>query len=445
MVKLKHTHKTKYQFKIIEKTKSVVEADFARNTFRFKDSDFTRYRKISFSELIYYSLGKLGLTSKMETEYFNDMANTDISSVAIFKQREKYSFEIFRYILQENLMLFYNDYPEEVKLFKGYILAAVDGSDFEIPNTAKTRKSFNSTKGNTSVARAHVSNFFDVLNHFVMDTEIGVEDANEKIQQATILQRIKQPNIPFPIVRIMDRGYVSMKDMYYSCRENDKFVVRLKHSDFTTELRNTSSADKVIEVKITPARGGWYRYNDPDFFKLIKKQNLTMKIRVVKIQLPGTVEPEYLATNLWNDEFSIEDLAEIYRLRWQIELNYHTLKESLKIENVTSSKENLICQDILSQMVVFNIMQAFVNNSDNKINQQKYLHHMQTNRNMAAGFLKRYLIIAVVADSERTRKQYMNKLSKKIEKFLEPVRPNRNYKRVKDKKNRHSLTKRKAF
>jgi len=52
-----------------------------------------------------------------------------------------------------NLKDFYNDYKEEVKLFKGYILTATDGSDFEIPNTNITRVNYNSTKNNSSVAR----------------------------------------------------------------------------------------------------------------------------------------------------------------------------------------------------------------------------------------------------------------------------------------------------
>ena len=50
-----------------------------------------------------------------------------------------------------------------------------------------------------------------------------------------------------------------------------------------------------------------------------------------------------------------------------------------------------------------------------------------------------------ISDDKQTRTKYMNELSDKIQKYLEPVRPNRAFARIKDKKNRHSLTKRKAF
>lgn len=450
MVSIKNQLTIKYKFKIINQTKEIVEDTFIRDIFRLSETAFSRVRKISFPNLIYYSLAKKGITSKMEAHDFNQYVDCkDISSTAIFKQREKYSAEIFRYILFQNLKTFYEEYQDDVKLFKGYVLAAVDGSSFEIPNTKSTRETYRSQRHHSSVARAHVSVFFDALNHYVMDAELGTEKANEKKQQITSLSRLKELELPFPIIRVMDRGYVSIRDMYYSNLNNDKFVVRLRYVDFNQELKSTSSKDKTFDIKLDPSRWGSYRKNDPEFFRLMssraKDQLLSTRVRIVKIELPGTAEAEYLATNLSEEEFTRDDLKAIYHLRWEVETNFHTLKESLKIEAITSSKPNLINQDILSQMVVFNMMQAFISDSDEKIDQNKYLYHMQTNRNMAAGFMKQYLILAIVSKSSKKRTQYMNKLANSIDKFIEPIRPGRNYERKKDKKNRYSITKRKAF
>ena len=38
--------------------------------------------------------------------------------------------------------------------------------------------------------------------------------------------------LPYPIIRTMDRGYSSIADMFYSNKNDDKYVVRLKKSDF---------------------------------------------------------------------------------------------------------------------------------------------------------------------------------------------------------------------
>lgn len=82
--------------------------------------------------------------------------------------------------MQTNLVDFYKKFPEDVKLFHGYILTAIDGSDFEIPNTKKTREEFNEYHEEGIVARATISNMFDVLNHYIMDTIIEKYDYSER-------------------------------------------------------------------------------------------------------------------------------------------------------------------------------------------------------------------------------------------------------------------------
>ena len=68
---------------------------------------------------------------------------------------------------------------------------------------------------------------------------------------------------------------------------------------------------------------------------------MEIKVRCVKIKLK-TSETEIVITNLSKEEVTTEEMNELYHLRWQIEINYHILKESLKIETITSSKDNLI-------------------------------------------------------------------------------------------------------
>ena len=57
--------------------------------------------------------------------------------------------------------------------------------------------------------------------------------------------------------------------------------------------------------------------------------NTTYPIRIAKISIgtnpDGTVIEEILATNLSSEEFDIEDLKELYNLRWAVETAYNTL------------------------------------------------------------------------------------------------------------------------
>lgn len=174
-------------------------------------------------------------------------------------------------IRNKNLETFYNDYKDEVKLFNGYLLVAVDGSDFEIPNTLANRINYNSTKNNTSVPRALVSNYFDVLNHYVLSTVIYKETASEKDLDSLNFNEIKKINIPFPIIRIKDRGYVSLKDFYYSNLNADKFVVRLKKQDYKKEISFMETNDEIVELKYDNRRMYPYKETDLDFYNEICK------------------------------------------------------------------------------------------------------------------------------------------------------------------------------
>ena len=104
----------------------------------------------------------------------------------------------------------------------------------------------------------------------------------------------------------------------------------------------------------------------------------TVKLRIVNIVLE-TGEIETLVTNLSKEEFSTKEIYELYGMRWGIETNYHYLKESIKITNITSSKKDIILQDILSTIYVFNMLQGIQNDLEKEIDQNKYKHKMKIN------------------------------------------------------------------
>ncbi len=435
----------KYKNKCVENIRWLTEETNSILEYRTKNTYFTRKRKMCFEDVVYYNLNKKGLSSKMEIVEFNEIVkNADISSPAVLRQREKLDARIYKDMNTKNLQDFYNDYKEDVKLFKGYILTATDGSDFEIPNTAITRRDYNSAKDNTSVARAHISNSFDVLNHYILSTIIGPENADEKEMDRENLKEIKNMNLPYPIIRVKDRGYVSLKDIYYSNIENDKFVVRIKKTDFKKEIKEMKTDDEVITIPYQYDRARYYKDKDEEFYNLLEENKIGIEVRCVKIKLE-TGETEILITNLAEEEVTTEEMNELYHLRWQIELNYHILKESLKIETITSSKDNLIKQDIYSQMLAFNILQAFINDAEKNIEQEKYKHKMKINTNMAVGFFKKFFLYILIEKDEEKQGKLFDKLSDSIESYIIPIREGRNYSRNKNKKNKYSINKRKSF
>lgn len=398
-----------------------------------------------FDKVVLYGLNKRGLTSKMEIEDFTDLINSaDISYPAVLKQRLKLDGKIYLDMLQTNLVDFYEKFTGDVKLFCGYILTAVDGSDFEIPNTKKTREEFNEYHEEELVARATVSNMFDVLNHYIMDTIIEKFDYSERKMAKEHFETIKKLELKYPIIRTGDRGYSGIVDIYYSLKNNDKFVYRLKKSDFKKYIQNMKTNDEIITIPYQYDRIRYYKEEAPEFYKNMEKTKEDIKVRIVKINNKEG-EEIILVTNLEREKFDYNIMIELYKLRWEIETSYHLLKESLKIETITSSFKTIIDQDIYSQMLAFNIIRAFVNDAQKEIDQSKYKNEMKINMNMAIGFVKKILILIIIEEDRNKQDEMFELLMEKIQKYIVPVKKDRHYPRDKDKKNKYSINKRKSF
>ena len=420
-----------YKKYCIDKIKNKIDNNNAKIEYRNGDNSFIRRRKMNFENVILYGLNKRGLTSKMEIEDFTELVNmTDISAPAVLKQRLKLNGKIYLDMMKENLKGFYTEFKSEVKLFKGYILTAIDGSDFEIPNTKLVKEKYNEFHPEESVARATISNMFDVLNHYIMDTIIGKYDYSERKMAKENYDNIIKMELPYPIIRTMDRGYSSIVDMFYSNKNDDKYVVRLKKSDFKKQIQNMKSNDEIIKIPYQYDRIRYYKDEYPEFYKIMEETKEDIEVRIVIINNKDG-EKIILATNLSKEEFSYDVMIELYKLRWEIELNYHCLKESLKIETITSSNDIIIYQDIYSQMLVYNLIQAFKQDAEKNIDQTKYKNEMKVNMNMAVGFVKKALVKIIIEENKHKQNRMFDLLEQKIEKYLIPIKKDRHYPRKK--------------
>lgn len=435
----------KYKEKNIEKIKKELGDDILIERCRKNEKDFSRKRKVTAQDIILYELNKRGLSSKMEIINFNKINEVqNITSPGLFKQREKLNPEVFVYLTQVSLKEFYYNTKDEVKTYKGYIPIAIDGSDFEIPNTKKAREQYNG-KQQGQCARITVSTCYDIVNKYTLDTIVESYDYSETEMAKRHLATIKEEKIldEYKSIMMGDRNYRNLSYFYRAIKNNEKFVIRIANSNYEKETKSMKSNDEFIEIGYEYNRVRYYKEKDPELYEYLKNGN-TIKIRCVKIELP-TGEIEYLLTNLNMDEFSTEEMKTLYNLRWKIEINYRHLKNNLKIECITSSKEDLIKQDIYSQVLVANMLQAFINDGDEEIQNLRYKNKMKINNNMAIGIFKNTLIYILLEEDSSQRVELMNKFQRAIEEHMVPIKPNRRSVRKINPKNRYHINQRKTF
>ena len=436
----------KYGYKGLNKVRYKMQSKELRERARKNLKDFTRKRKMDFEKLIHYILNKKGLCTNMEiNNFFNKIdEDTNMSAQALLDQRLKLNPEVFVDLNNEYLQGFYEEYKDtDVKTYKGYILKAIDGSDFEIPNTQRCRDTFGRVEGATgeSIPRTSVSMCYDVLNEYIIDVIPEKYRTNEIGMAKEHIKKDQEITKNYESIYIMDRNYVSLEFITFLQKSNIKFLSRLRVEYYKKETEKMKSNDEIVELEHTVARMKKKYFRDEEL-RQYAIENKSTKVRVIKCILK-TGEEEYLITNV--EDLSYEEIIEIYGKRWNVETLYFSLKSKLQIEKFTSSKETIIKQDIYSGVLVYNMIQTMKNEAKEDIETKKYKHPMKVNENVAIGLFKNEMIYIMLEEDDEKRLERYDKLSKKMLKYKIPIRKDRNYKIAPRMRNNNSYNKLKSY
>lgn len=435
----------KYGYKGLNTIRSKIQSNELKEKWRKTITDFTRKRKMDFEKLIHYILNKKGLSTNMEINNFFNKINedTDMSAQSLLDQRLKLKPEVFVELNEDYLKGFYSEYREtDVKSYKGYILKAIDGTDFEIPNTERSKEAFGRVKAREgeSIPRTSVSMCYDVLNGYIIDVIPEKYRSNEIYMAKRHMRKDQKITENYDSIYIMDRNYVSLDFLAFLQKSDIKFLSRLNLGYYKKETKSMKTKDEIVEIAQTKERMKRKNFEDEETREYAKENKI--EVRILKYVLK-TGEEEYLITNL--KEFSYEELFEIYGKRWNIETLYNSLKNKLQIEKFTSSKEEIIKQDIYASTLVYNMVQTMKNEAKEDIEQKNYKHEMKINENISIGLFKNEMIYIMLEEDEKKRLKRYDKLCKKILKYKIPIRKDRQYKIQWRPDNQNSYNKLKGF
>ena len=255
----------------IEKLKDILkEFDSNKNQYVTNPGkDFTRKRKISFYDMIWFLIF-IGANSMEEEIWraFNDKAFSYISSPAILKSRGKIKITAF-----EQLFHKFNDSLESPKKYKGYRVLAVDGSDFSSLYSADSEYATISNRYG-GANRMHVNFAYDILNKNFLDCVIDAKNvADERKGTVKMLTSLASSE---KILAIMDRGYDGLK-MFEHCNRisNLSYLIRIR-SGMTNEIKALADKELDLDLQFSVTTQS-------------KRQPYRMKIQAWDMELPCTV------------------------------------------------------------------------------------------------------------------------------------------------------------
>ena len=325
-----------------------------------KDKHFIRDRKMSYKDCVKFIFWNKGRNNDVElTEFFKvfkEKKFETISHQAIGKQRIYIKPELFINIYKKFINFIYKKHNHFSEI-KGYIVVACDGSIFDLPNVTLTRREFNiddHDEFGKHRIRARVSGMMDVNSKFMLTTKIFEKTVKEITLAMQHLDDLKKRFDITKFITIYDRGYKSFELMLYTEKLDSKFLIRLTKNSFQKERRKVKGNDKIIEINLTNNK---IKFFDNDKIKEMAKEMGRYKLRIVEITLANGTK-EILATNLDSDEFTIEELKELYGQRWSIETGFKKLKSQIMIERFSGHRRIIIEQDFYSSIFIYNLATA---------------------------------------------------------------------------------------
>ena len=264
---------------------------------------------------------------------------------------------------------------------------------------------------------ALASMVYDVLDDYIIHASINPYLASERQAALNHLKTIEDLGIYKDSVIVFDRGYYAEWLFRYCTSHDHPCVMRLKE-----------------KLKISKASHG----NLVTFLPGNPKENTEdIKIRVIAVPLESG-ETEYLATNIFDENFTVEMFKELYFLRWPIESKYYELKYRINLEEFNGATSLAIRQEFFINLLISNLAALIKNAADDEIDananpRNKYRY--QANRTFIIGRLKRIIpkCLAGLCDIEIIDQIYTEALSRKSQ-----MQPGRRQKRARiERKRKH--------
>lgn len=322
-------------------------------------TNFSRNRKMSFSDMIMYIIGNTRSPICLEAERFSKHLSKDITGAAICKARKKIKYTAFQELFEMGAGI-----VPRTKTFHEYNIIAVDGMKGELPKTPELTAKYSISEKNR-VPIFHAVSAYDVLNEIFIESEMHFGAADERSLACDIIDRIKQ-NEAYrneKQIWVFDRGFPSLILLQKLMEYNMKFVIRVPKIFLTevNEFRESKYIDKTVHINYTKER---MKSNH------VKSNGICeFDLRCVRIQLKS--EEEILITNLEKESFPKRYIKELYHLRWGIETSFNYLKSAVFVEEFSTRTENGLKQDYFVSLLVYNFVTCLCTSAFKDIKKQK--------------------------------------------------------------------------
>ena len=352
-------------------------------------------------------------------------AGIQATASALSQRRAQIPPEVFRTVFTN-----FNSTCADNNFFQGYRLLAVDGTAVNLPRNPKAPSFVQNDGIPKGVNQLHVTPLYNILSRTFDDLVIQPEPKKDEI--GALVDMLERNTFTQKTLIIADRGFESYNLIaHYLEKENADFLIRVRQN--YSAMREVAKLpmmelDCTIRPTITTTQTKEDKKNGYVFLQVPKKSKVgsktrrgrwdfpspyPMKLRVCRFLLDNG-EFETVATSLPRS-FSLDDIRELYHLRWGIETSFRDLKYTLGLVNLHGKSDAFAEQEIYASLTAFNFASRVCN--EVVVRQPKNgVYAYKVNFKMAVMLCKEHL---------RTPNTDGETLLKEIARYTVPIRPNR--------------------
>ena len=191
---------------------------------RCPEKDFTRNRKLPFEKLLTLLIKMGGHSLRDEMLDCLDFKEFPASVSALVQQRSKLLPEALEYLFRE-----FTNRCHNPKLYKGYRLLAVDGSDLQFTaNPNDPLSYFPGVNGQKPYSFLHLNALYDLNSNLYLDAVVQKRRAAN--ENAALVSMVDRSEIQDPVILTADRGYESYNTLEHISHKGWKYLIRLRES-----------------------------------------------------------------------------------------------------------------------------------------------------------------------------------------------------------------------
>ena len=284
---------------------------------------------------------------------------------AYCQARKRLPEEFFAAVARETGQALDND-AEQRWLWKGRRVLAYDGSTVSMPDTPENQQAYPQPPQQQSglgFPLARMAAFFSLSCGAVLDLAI-CSNYGKGHSELGMLRQLWDLLRPGDIM-LADRYMCAWHEIYLLNQRGIDSVTRLHHCrrvDFRRGKR-LGKGDHIVQW----SKPGRIRSVDRQTFKSLPKQ-LTIRETRVRVQQPGfrCRNMIVVSTLLDAEEVTASDLAELYRARWNAELDLRSLKQTMQMDILRCKTPEQVHKEIWTHILAYNLIRTIIAQSASK-------------------------------------------------------------------------------